>query len=130
PVVRRRGGVVLVAEDRARADLAAAVVAHVRGRGTRVVDAGVFADHDGLALLSPLIAGELRTSSHPVGYVQIGMRPRLRRGPGAGVLAAVVVLAALAPLAAVGVAAVALAVAGAGALRARTLPAALFEEAS
>ena len=81
PVVRRlpRGGV-LVAEDRARAELAGAVLDRLRRLGLRVAAASGWDDHDGTLYLSPLLRGELITSSHPIGYVHLRVRACVRRG--------------------------------------------------
>ncbi len=80
PVLRRlpRGGV-LVAEDRTRAELAGAVLDGVRRRGLRVAAATGWDDHDGTLYMSSLLRGELITSSHPAGYVQLRVRGCVRR---------------------------------------------------
>jgi GT2 family glycosyltransferase len=79
PVLRRlRGGVRLVVEDRARGALAAALLAAIRRLGLRADEAGDWAEYDARLRLSPLVDGELQTSSHPVGYVQLRVRCRLR----------------------------------------------------
>ena len=80
-----RGGIVVVPEDRPRAELAAALVSALRGRGIRALPSSGWEDYDARLLLSAFAYGELQTSSHPEGFVQlrIRMRPRIRRLTGA-----------------------------------------------
>ena len=78
-VQRRRGGVVVVPEDRPRAELAAGLISVLRCRGIRTVYPSGWEDYDARLLLSPLAYGELQTSSHPEGFVQIRIRFRPRR---------------------------------------------------
>jgi glycosyltransferase involved in cell wall biosynthesis len=78
PVARASRGVAVFVEDRPRADLAATLSHHVRRLGVRSLALSGWEDHDGRFLLSPLVVGELVTSSHPVGYVQARIRPRVR----------------------------------------------------
>jgi glycosyltransferase involved in cell wall biosynthesis len=121
-VGRRPGGVVVVREDRPRAELAAGLVAALRRAGIRAVYPSGWEDYDARLLLSPFAYGELQTSSHPEGFVQVRIRFRPRRrmvaATAAAAAAAVVLTPALAPIP------VALA-AGIlqGAARARRLPA-------
>ena len=77
-VRRLRGGVVVVPEDRPRAELAAALVDALRCRGIRAVSPSGWEDYDARLLLSPLLHGELQTSSHPEGFVQVRIRARPR----------------------------------------------------
>jgi glycosyltransferase involved in cell wall biosynthesis len=78
-VLRRMGrGTVLMAQDKARADLVGQLLAGLRGRGLHVIEADDWADHDARVALTPLVRGVLRTSSHPVGYVQARIVPRVR----------------------------------------------------
>ena len=72
------GGVVVVEEDRPRAELAAALVEALRGRGIRAIYPNGWEDYDARLLLSALVLGELQTSSHPEGYVQVRIRTRPR----------------------------------------------------
>jgi O-antigen biosynthesis protein len=121
-VQRRPGGVVVVPEDRPRAELAAGLVAALRRRGIRTMSPSGWEDYDARLLLSPFAYGELQTSSHPEGFVQIRIRFRPRRRvvgtAAAGAVAALVVSPVLALVP------VALAAGAAhGALRARRLPA-------
>ena len=89
------GGTVLVAEDRPRPELAAALVTVLRRAGLQVVPPTAWDGHDGWLAGSALVAGELLTSSHPEGSVQVRIRPRLRPG-GAGLLGSAVTVAAVA----------------------------------
>jgi hypothetical protein len=72
-------GVVLLPEDRPRADLAAALVAELRRTGMRVLPATGWEPYDARLIGSTLVLGELVTSGHPVGYVQVRVRRRARR---------------------------------------------------
>ena len=80
PVQQLRGGVLLVPETESRAHIAASLVATLRAGGRAVVSATGWEDHDATVLASFLVAGELLTSSHPAGSVQIKVRRRLRAG--------------------------------------------------
>jgi hypothetical protein len=86
---RVRGGIVVVPEDRPRSDLAAALVGALRERGIRALPSSGWEDYDARLLLSAFAYGELQTSSHPEGFVQIRIRvrPRLRRSAAAIVVA-------------------------------------------
>ncbi len=94
------GGALLLAEDRPRADLAAAIVGALRSEGVRVEPASGWEAHDARLLLSTLVAGDLLTSSHPPGTVQVFVRARARAGRLAGAVLLLFVLAGLAPPAA------------------------------
>jgi hypothetical protein len=121
-VRRGPGGVVVVEEDRPRAELAAGLVEACRCRGIRAIYPSGWEDHDALLVLSPFAYGELQTSSHPEGFVQIRVRLRPRRR----VIAPAAVAAAAAFLISPFLALVPIAIAGGvaqGALRARRLPA-------
>jgi GT2 family glycosyltransferase len=76
---RVRGGIVVVPEDRARSELAAALVSALRARGIRALPSSGWEDYDARLLLSPFAYGELQTSSHPEGFVQVRIRFRPRR---------------------------------------------------
>jgi hypothetical protein len=80
-VRRVRGGIIVVPEDRPRSELAAALVSALRGRGVRALPSSGWEDYDARLLLSAFAYGELQTSSHPEGFVQVRvrMRPRIRR---------------------------------------------------
>jgi hypothetical protein len=114
--------VVVVPEDRPRAELAAGLVAAIRRRGIRTMSPSGCEDYNARLLLSPFAYGELQTSSHPEGFVPVPIRFRPRRRAvgtaAAGAVAALVVSPVLALVP------VALAAGAAhGALRARRLPA-------
>ena len=78
PVQRLRGGVLLVPEDRPRAQLAADLVGDLRRAGFPVAVPSGWEDHDATLVGSWLVLGQLVTSSHPVGCVQLRVRRRLR----------------------------------------------------
>jgi hypothetical protein len=81
PVLRSlSGGVLLLPQDRSRAQLAADVLAHLRRGGLRVLPVNGWESHDGRLLGSSLVRGDLLTSGHPSGYVQLRVRRRLRWG--------------------------------------------------
>jgi glycosyltransferase involved in cell wall biosynthesis len=79
PIVRLPRGVLLLPEDRPRQELAAAVVRALRRGGLSVLPASGWEDHDARLVGSALVSGELVTSNHPVGCVQVRVRRRLRR---------------------------------------------------
>ncbi|MGH9135626.1 MAG: glycosyltransferase, partial [Acidimicrobiales bacterium] len=78
PVRRAAGGVLVMPDDRPRPDLARALVDEVRRAGIRVVSATGWEDYDVRLLTSSLVYGDLQTSSHPVGFVQVRIRRRPR----------------------------------------------------
>jgi O-antigen biosynthesis protein len=122
------GGVVVVPEDRPRSELAATLVEALRGHGIRATYASGWEDYDARLLLSELVYGDLQTSSHPEGFVQvrIRMRPRRKRLAG-GALAVGGAVFLVSPLSAMVVVLAAASVAR-GAVRARRLPARVFGE--
>jgi len=126
-VRRVRGGVVVVLEDRPRSELAAALVAALRVRGLRATCPSGWEDYDARLALSPFAYGELQTSSHPEGYVQVRIRVRPRRsviaGAAAAAAGAVLVGPGLVPVLIVLVAGI-----GHAAVRARQLPARILAE--
>jgi GT2 family glycosyltransferase len=95
-------GVMLLPATLPRPQLAAAVVVGIRRAGLRVAPATGWEAYDARMIGSAVVAGELVTSAHPEGSVQVRVRRRLRV-PGllvtAGAVAALLVLAP--PLAAV-----------------------------
>jgi O-antigen biosynthesis protein len=95
------GGAVLLAEDRPRPEVAAAIVGTIRQEGFRVTPATGWEARDARLLLSTLVAGDLVTSSHPAGTIQVFVRPHLRVARTTGAVLALVALAGLAPPAAV-----------------------------
>jgi hypothetical protein len=98
PVKSLPGGALLVPETRPRAEIASDIVAALRSGGLGVVSATGWEDHDAIVLSSILIAGQLVTSSHPVGSVQIRVRRRLRPVGTLGLGGLTVVLAMIAPV--------------------------------
>lgn len=123
PVVDQvRGGIVVVAQDRPRAELVSALLAALRHRGIRTMAPSGWESCDAQLVLSPWVRGELQTSSHPEGFVQVRVKARPRRRMLA--IAAVVATATtiVSPVLAV-VFVVPLASAVAGTRRARCLPA-------
>ncbi len=98
PVLRAGGGVLLLPADRPRAQLAAALVTHLRRAGLRVIPATGWEDYDARILGSLLIVGDLVTSAHPEGSVQLKVRRRPRLVFLGGLLAVVAGAGAVAPL--------------------------------
>lgn len=86
--------------ERSRDDLAATLVAGMRAEGLRVLPVDCWDEVDATVVASTLVVGELVTSDHPVGFQQLRLQPRLRRGPVAAGLTAAVALGVVAwPLA-------------------------------
>lgn len=121
-IQHRRGGVVVVADDRPRDDLAAEVIAALRLRGIRTAQPSPWAAFDARVSLSVCVDGELQTSSHPEGFVQVRIRFRVRR-PTVLVAAAAVALVGVALPPAWILLSAPLASTAYGVLRARRLPA-------
>ncbi|MDR0342670.1 MAG: glycosyltransferase, partial [Nocardiopsaceae bacterium] len=117
PVNHLGGGVLVVPEDRPRPQLAADLVTGLRQRGLRVRVPTGWEDHDAWLLPSLLVAGELVTSGHPPGCIQIRLRRRMRLRRVAAAALAVAATAPLAPPAAAALAALALADLAWGVLR-------------
>jgi GT2 family glycosyltransferase len=78
PVTALPGGALLVPETVPRTEIASSIVVALRTAGFGVVTATGWEDHDATVLGSVLVAGELVTSSHPAGSVQIRVRRRPR----------------------------------------------------
>jgi hypothetical protein len=80
PVVvgSRRDGVTVLFEDRPRAELADLLIGEVRRKGIRVLPSTGWDDYDARLLASALVVGDLQTSSHPEGFVQLRIRTRIR----------------------------------------------------
>lgn len=78
PVQRLPRGVLLLPEERPRAQLAADLVGDLRRAGFAVSVPSGWEDHDATLVGSWLVLGELVTSSHPVGCVQLRVRRRVR----------------------------------------------------
>jgi len=129
PVRSVRGGIVVVPEDRPRSDLAAALIAALRRRGIRALAPRGREERDEQLLLSGSVYGELQTSSHPEGFVQVRVRARPRRRILAIAAAGIVGAILITPVLAVVPAALALSVAR-GTVRARRLPARILSTES
>jgi O-antigen biosynthesis protein len=97
-VRRVRGGIVVVPDDRPRAELAAGLISVLRRRGIRTIQSSGWEDYDARLLLSSFAYGELQTSSHPEGFVQVRIRPRPRAQPLALALVASVAAIAISPV--------------------------------
>ena len=69
----------VVVHDRPRAEIAAGIVDALRRERLRVLPATGWEDHDGEVIASSLVRGDIITSAHPVGCVQIRVRRRVRR---------------------------------------------------
>lgn len=87
PVQRLDGGVLLLPEVQPRAQLAADLVGDLRRAGFAVAVPSGWEDHDATLVGSWLLLGQLVTSSHPVGCVQVRVRRRVRRARLAAVVA-------------------------------------------
>jgi GT2 family glycosyltransferase len=121
-VQKRRRGVVVVREDRPRGELAAGLVDALRRRGIRAIYPSGWEDYDARLLLTPFAYGELQTSAHPEGFVQVRIRFRPRRRAVGIAIAGAIAAFFVSP--AIGVLPVVLAAGVArGALRSRRLPA-------
>ncbi len=81
PATRLDGGVLLLPDTGDRAALASQIVGELRRHGLRVLPAGGWEDYDARIFGSVLVTGELVTSAHPIGSVQMKVRRRFRRGP-------------------------------------------------
>jgi O-antigen biosynthesis protein len=92
PAVPAPGGVLLLPADRPRPALAAEIINELRRRKVRVLPPTEWAGHDAAFVASTLVLGELVTSSHPEGCVQLRVRRRFRALPAA--LYAIVAVAA------------------------------------
>ena len=87
PVQRMGRGVLLVPEDRPRAQFAADVVGDLRRAGFAMAVPSGWEDYDAQLIGSFLVLGHLVTSSHPVGCVQLRIRKQLRLQRSAGAVA-------------------------------------------
>ena len=121
-VQRRPGGVVVVREDRPRAELAAGLVEALHRRGIRLAYPNGWEDYDARLVLSPFAYGDLQTSCHPEGFVQVRVRFRPRRHVLATAAAGAAAALAISPVVAVVPVVVGVGAAHA-AVRARRLPA-------
>jgi glycosyltransferase involved in cell wall biosynthesis len=101
PVTRLPGGVLLLPEQKPRAQIAADLVGDLRRAGFAVAVPSGWEDHDATLVGSWLVLGELVTSSHPVGCVQLRVRRQLRRSSVLGAAAVTGLALLVAPWAAV-----------------------------
>jgi glycosyltransferase involved in cell wall biosynthesis len=92
PATVERGGVVLLPDPGDRAAVAAEIVGALRRHGLRVLPASGWEDYDARVVGSLLVFGELVTSAHPIGSVQMKVRRRFRRGPALAAAAAICAL--------------------------------------
>jgi hypothetical protein len=92
PATAVGGGVLLLPDGGDRTALASQVVGELRRHGLRVLPASGWEDYDARVLGSLLVEGELVTSAHPIGSVQLKVRRRFRRGPALAVAASVCLL--------------------------------------
>jgi glycosyltransferase involved in cell wall biosynthesis len=117
PPTAAPGGVLLLPADRPRPELAGAIVNELRRRKVRVLPPTEWEAHDAAFVASTLVAGELVTSSHPEGWVQLRVRRRVRTFPALLYVLAAVVAFLVMPLASAAVAAVAACEVGRGVWR-------------
>src|SRR5262249_60667442 len=87
------GGVVLFPDHGDRTALASQIVGELRRHGYRVLPADGWDDYDARVVGSALLYGELVTSAHPIGSVQMKVRRRFRAGPAIALAIGVCVLA-------------------------------------
>jgi glycosyltransferase involved in cell wall biosynthesis len=89
------GGVVALHTSAARQEVAAALLATTRRAGLTVTSPTGWEDHDLSVMGSLLVAGDIVTSGHPDGAVQVRVRRRVRLGSAVAAVAAVGVAALL-----------------------------------
>jgi glycosyltransferase involved in cell wall biosynthesis len=78
PVRKVGNGVLLFPATCARADAAGAIVENLRRTGLRIVPDSGWEDHDARIIGSTFIRGDLVTSAHPIGSIQLRIRRRPR----------------------------------------------------
>ena len=100
PVTTTSGRVLVVPEEQSRSEIAGTVIAGLRAVGFSVAQTTGWEDHDASVLGSALVVGELITSSHPVGWVQIRVRRRVRTLRLTAAASTIVAVAAFSPRAA------------------------------
>jgi GT2 family glycosyltransferase len=127
-VGRAPGGVVVVPEDRPRAQLAAALISALRVRGIRAMPSSGWENYDARLFLSAFAYGDLQTSSHPEGFVQVRIRTQPRRRRLAGAVAVTIAAALVSPVLGALVLVPSLSLLRGG-IRARRLPASLLRSA-
>jgi O-antigen biosynthesis protein len=97
PAERRRGGVMLLPEARPRVQIIAGLVTNLRRAGLAIVSPSGWESYDAELLASGLLRGELVSSAHPQGCVQIRVRRRARTRRLACVLAVAGLAALVSP---------------------------------
>ena len=95
-----RRKVAVARADRPRPQLVAELVDQCRGARVRVLPTTEWEDHDAHVSGSVLVKGELVTSSHPPGWIQIRVRVATRKTVAALLLLVAAVVALSAPMAA------------------------------
>jgi GT2 family glycosyltransferase len=97
PAARRAGGTVLLPMHGSRADLMTNLMAHLRHSGLQVAPPTGWEDHDFKIVGSLLVTGDVLSTSHIAGAVQIRVRLRPRVVPILGLLALMAGVAVAAP---------------------------------
>ncbi len=87
PATLVQRGVLLLPDAGDRAGLVGRIVTELRRAGLRVLPASGWEDYDARIVGSPMVYGELVTSAHPIGSVQLKVRRRFRRGPALAIAA-------------------------------------------
>lgn len=106
PVRQLRHGVLLFPQDRPRSEFVSAIIGYLRQAGMRMLPGSGWEDYDSRLLCSSVVFGELVTSNHPDGAIQLRIRRRLRWRFLALLLSGLLLVAFVAPIiAVVGVAA-------------------------
>ncbi|MEY2449867.1 MAG: hypothetical protein QOH79_3343 [Acidimicrobiaceae bacterium] len=97
-------GALMLPETMPRAEMAAALVADLRQSGLRAIPANGWEDYDVRLLGSTFVVGDLVTSSHPIGRVQLKVRrrPRMFALCSAAVVIAIVAMINIVPAALLG----------------------------
>ena len=114
PPTRAPAGVLLLPADRPRPELAAAIVNELRRRKVRVLPPTEWEAYDAAFVASTTVVGELVTSSHPEGCVQLRVRQHMRAFPLVLYVIAAVVAGLIVPWAGAAVAGVGAAEVGRG----------------
>jgi glycosyltransferase involved in cell wall biosynthesis len=92
------GGTLLAPHEGPRAEVTAAAVAVLQMSGLRVAPGTGWENFDARVMGGPFVVGELLTSSHPQGWVQLRVRRRLRWRAVVAFLSLVCLVAAVDPL--------------------------------
>ena len=78
PVSRSRGNLLVFNADRPREQFVAALAAHLRRAGMRMVSATGWEDYDLCLVGSSTVQGVVRTSAFPEGFIQLRVRRKLQ----------------------------------------------------